>query len=79
MITDSLISILDVMLGLMPSFEVEVFTIDASFYQLCLYAGYFLPMDLISKLFILSLVITGIRLVWAIILRVKSFIPGWGN
>lgn len=79
MITNAIISLIEAVLDLLPNFNVEVFSFDGSALSLFLVAGYFLPIKTISTLFSLSLAITGLRLVLAIILRVKSFIPGWGN
>lgn len=79
MITSAIISLLDLILGLLPDFKVEVFEFGGSALSLLASVGYFLPMKTISTLLSLSLGITGLRIILAIILRVKSFIPGWGN
>lgn len=79
MITSAIITILELVLDLLPDFQVEVFEFGGSALSLFVSAGYFLPMKTISMLFSLSLAITTLRVILAIILRVKSFIPGWGN
>jgi hypothetical protein len=41
--------------------------------------AYFLPIGLIVTLIMISLSIDMIILIWRIILRIKSFVPTWGN
>lgn len=79
MITSAIITLLELILDLLPDFQVEVFEFGGSALSLFVSAGYFLPMKTISTLFSISLGVTGLRIILAIILRVKSFIPGWGN
>lgn len=43
------------------------------------FAWYFLPMDVIGVLFSITMALTAFRIFFSIVLRVKSFIPGWGN
>jgi len=78
-ITNAIISLLSLILSLLPDFKVEVFEFGGSALSLFVSAGFFLPMDTIATLFSLSIAITVLRIVLAIILRIKSFIPGWGN
>ena len=79
MFTFLIVSIIELVLELLPDFEVEVFSVDSSVINLFLCAGYFLPMNTIAGLFSFGMSITGLRILFAIILRIKSFIPGWGN
>ncbi|MBP1548197.1 MAG: hypothetical protein J6A37_16560 [Oscillospiraceae bacterium] len=79
MITYLIVSLVDLILGLLPDFNVEVFSVDSSVINLFLCAGYFLPMNTIAGLFSFGMSLTGLRILFAIILRIKSFIPGWGN
>lgn len=79
MFTFLIVSIIELVLELLPDFEVEVFSVDSSVINLFLCAGYFLPMNTIAGLFSFGMSITGLRILFAIILRIKSFVPGWGN
>lgn len=78
-LTELIVKAVKTIIGLLPDYEVKTISFDGSFANLVIMARYFLPMDTIALLFDLSVSITVVRIVLAIILRIKSFIPGWGD
>lgn len=79
MLTDGIISLIYLILDLLPDFEVDPITIPELVHTILNFAWYFLPMADISMIFALTVMITAFRFVLAVILRIKSFIPGMGH
>ena len=67
------------LLNLFPDVEFTVFTVPEFIKDIITTAWFFLPMDTITSIFIISFVITVIRVILSIIFRVKSFIPTMGD
>ena len=78
-LSKAVITVLDLIISLIPDIDIPLFEIPQTALQIFSYAWYFLPMGIIQTLFGLSLLLTSIRYTWAIILRIKSFIPGSGG
>ena len=64
--------------GFVPSIYIPIITIPKDLIDIVNAVWYFLPMGTICNLFVIGLVITGFRLVLALIIRLKSFIPTMG-
>lgn len=64
--------------GFVPSIYIPIITIPKDLIDIVNAVWYFLPMGTIWNLFIIGLIITGFRLVLALIIRLKSFIPTMG-
>lgn len=69
------ISILD----LLPSVDIPVFTVGDVINDLVSVLQFLLPMDTIGNIFAISITITLLRFTFALILRIKSFIPTLGS
>ena len=64
--------------GFVPSIYIPIITIPKDLIDIVNAVWYFLPMGTIWNLFVIGLIITGFRLVLALIIRLKSFIPTMG-
>lgn len=83
MITDALISVLTAvplaLLCLLP--DVNIAIPDSVFnwlINICNAVGYLLPVKDLIPILLIMVTLTGFRIAWAIVLRVKSFIPTMG-
>ncbi len=64
--------------GFVPSIYIPIIIIPKDLIDIVNTVWYFLPMGTIWNLFVIGLIITGFRLVLALIIRLKSFIPTMG-
>ena len=64
--------------GFVPSIYIPIITIPKDLIDIVNAVWYFLPMGTIWNLFVIGLIITGFRLVLALIIPLKSFIPTMG-
>ncbi len=64
--------------GFVPSIYIPIITIPKDLIDIVNAVWNFLPMGTIWNLFVIGLIITGFRLVLALIIRLKSFIPTMG-
>lgn len=64
--------------GFVPSIYIPIITIPKDLIDIVNAVWYFLPMGTIWNLLVIGLIITGFRLVLALIIRLKSFIPTMG-
>ena len=62
-------------IGSIPQIKIPIITISPVITDIINAVWYFLPMETISNVFTFGLIITSFRIVLAIIIRVKSFIP----
>lgn len=84
MITDIILDVLMaiplVLLSLLP--DVNISIPDGVFNWLittCNAVGYLLPVKSLMPIFAIMLSVNGFKIAWAILLRVKSFIPSMGS
>ena len=84
MITDALISVLSAvplaLLSLLPNVNIAI--PDGVFNWLlnvCSAIGYFLPVKALLPILGIMFSVTGFKIAWSIVLRVKSFIPTMGS
>lgn len=64
----------------LPSFDITLpFTAFNVLQDLFNGIAFFLPMNTIATIFSIKLAVVGFRFAWAIILRIKSFIPLLGG
>jgi hypothetical protein len=84
MITESILNIFmfipRIIIGLLPTIPAKIpenvfSTVDNLLYGI----GYVLPMTALAPIFIISFAIDGFRVIMAIIVRIKSFIPTLGT
>lgn len=61
-------------IDLLPTINISVLN-PTEFRDIISAIYYFLPMDTIGVLFILSVLITHVRIIYSLALRLKSFIP----
>lgn len=73
------VKIIELIIELLPDVEIPKLTVHTVITDFINAAWYFLPMDTISYIFGLTIGITIFRIILAIILRIKSFVPGWGG
>lgn len=69
------VSFISGFIELIPQINISVLT-PTNFRDVFSAIYYFLPMDTIGILFIITVVITNLRLIYSLLLRLKSFIPG---
>lgn len=85
MITEKIIDIFILIpklcLNFLPTFEFSLpdVSIFNYFIDVLSYIAYILPLGHIITIFTLSFFITNFRVIWTIILRIKSFIPTMGG
>ena len=72
-------SLLAWFVGKIPQITVPIISIPSVIMDILNTVCYFLPMDLIGNIFTFGLIVTTFRLVLALIIRVKSFIPFAGG
>lgn len=84
MITDLLISALSavplMLLSLLPDIPINI--PDGVFewlHNVCSMVAYLLPVKALIPIFAIMLSVNGFKIAWAIVLRVKSFIPTMGS
>lgn len=73
-ISKAIIDIIRFILGLLPDWNIPVVEVPRSVVEIVNFLYYILPMDTISILFGISVLITSFRVVLAIIYRVSQFI-----
>lgn len=73
-ISKAIIDIIRFILGLLPDWDIPVVEVPRSVVEIVNFLYYILPMDTISVLFGISVLITSFRVVLAIIYRVSQFI-----
>lgn len=77
--TGTVIDVISFFIDLLPNFEIPIFTTPQVITTIVNACWYFLPMDVVSTLFSLTVSITLFRLTLSVILRIKSFIPTMGD
>lgn len=73
-ISKAIVDIIRFILGLLPDWDIPVVEVPRSVVEIVNFLYYILPMDTISILFGISVLITSFRVVLAIIYRVSQFI-----
>lgn len=73
-ISKAIIDIIRFILGLLPDWDIPVVEVPRSVVEIVNFLYYILPMDTISVLFGISVLITSFRIVLSIIYRVSQFI-----
>lgn len=73
-ISKAIIDVIRFILGLLPDWDIPVVEVPRSVVEIVNFLYYILPMDTISVLFGISVLITSFRVVLAIIYRVSQFI-----
>lgn len=73
-ISKAIVDIIRFILGLLPDWDIPVVEVPRSVVEIVNFLYYILPMDTISVLFGISVMITSFRIVLAIIYRVSQFI-----
>jgi hypothetical protein len=73
-ISKAIVDIIRFILGLLPDWDIPVVEVPRSVVEIVNFLYYILPMDTISVLFGISVLITSFRVVLAIIYRVSQFI-----
>ncbi|WP_440300702.1 hypothetical protein [Huintestinicola butyrica] len=73
-ISKAIIDIIRFILGLLPDWDIPAVEVPRSVVEIVNFLYYILPMDTISVLFGISVLITSFRVVLAIIYRVSQFI-----
>lgn len=84
MIIDSILSFIlsipNALLDGLPDVDLSAVGSGMSYLNSILaYIGYFIPISELIPLMVIELAVIGFKIVWAIVLRVKSFIPTMGN
>lgn len=70
----AIVDIIRFILGLLPDWDIPVVEVPRSVVEIVNFLYYILPMDTISVLFGISVLITSFRIVLSIIYRVSQFI-----
>lgn len=73
-ISKSVIDIIRFILGLLPDWDIPTVEVPRNIVEIVNLLYYFLPMNTLSILFSITILITGFRLVLAIITRVLDFL-----
>lgn len=73
-ISKAVIDIIRFILGLLPDWDIPAVEVPRSIVEIVNLLYYFLPMNTLSILFSITILITGFRLVLAIITRVLDFL-----
>ena len=73
-ISKAIVDIIRFILGLLPDGDIPVVEVPRSVVEIVNFLYYILPMDTISVLFGISVLITSFRIVLSIIYRVSQFI-----
>ncbi len=73
-ISKAIVDIIRFILGLLPDWDIPVVEVPRSVVEIVNFLYYILPMDTISVLFGISVLITSFRIVLSIIYRVSQFI-----
>ncbi len=73
-ISKAVIDIIRFILGLLPDWDIPTVEVPRSIVEIVNLLYYFLPMNTLSILFSITILITGFRLVLAIITRVLDFL-----
>lgn len=73
-ISKAIVDIIRFILGLLPDWDIPAVEVPRSVVEIVNFLYYILPMDTISVLFGISVLITSFRVVLAIIYRVSQFI-----
>lgn len=73
-ISKAIVDIIRFILGLLPDWDIPVVEVPRSVVEIVNFLYYILPMDTISVLFGISVLITSFRVVLSIIYRVSQFI-----
>lgn len=73
-ISKAIVDIIRFILGLLPDWNIPVVEVPRSVVEIVNFLYYILPMNTISALFGISVLITSFRVVLAIIYRVSQFI-----
>lgn len=91
MITDAILNVFlglaDFIVGLLPDFS-GAFSgfsslVSSDFFALCGslfdFVGYILPLPTVVSILTISLLISAGHIIWALVIRIKSFIPTMGS
>ncbi len=73
-ISKAIVDIIRFILGLLPDWDIPVVEVPRSVVEIVNFLYYILPLDTISVLFGISVLITSFRIVLSIIYRVSQFI-----
>ena len=73
-ISKAVIDIIRFILGLLPDWDIPTVEVPRNIVEIVTLLYYFLPMNTLSILFSITILITGFRLVLAIITRVLDFL-----
>ena len=78
MLSDAVINLITIIIDLLPEADIGVYQVPAVVTNIVNVCWFFLPMDTIGMLFGISVAITIFRITFALIIRIKSFIPTMG-
>lgn len=67
------------LIGLLPTINIPVFTVPTIITDIVNALWYFLPMKTIGGIAALGVIITVLRFVFALVIRLKSFVPFSGG
>lgn len=77
--SEALIKLVEIILSLLPDIVMPVIEVSAVVIDIISIAHFILPVNVVTQLFTMSIGITCFRFILAMILRIKSFVPTWGN
>ncbi len=70
----AVISVITLIIGLLPTLDIPIFVVPDLFVEILNLLYYILPMDTLSTIFSLTILITGFRIVLAIIHNILSIL-----